>query len=435
MQKLLFFYLIITSSSLLMGQIDSTHLKHTQQAGTLEKQEFVSAADYIFKTHEENTWLLKANYTGTLTGRSVKGDLEYTLEMGGEVKLSPSFSINALMGYNHKSEEVVRGFVYGQIEPRWYYNMAKRISKGQSANNFSGSYFSAKIMRFTKRHPEESQTQIIPQDRFLLSYGKQYRMFKHGFFDFSLNAGWQKDRKYTPQYVYDNLRQRYQLTGSQLTPQHGFVVSSEIRLGLTLSKLSPKTNVTTCDIFRCFEEEYRMFKIDMTKLFYIAPNNATISLSTAYEQKIKQSAWSLNQEFRMDYGYHYNHTVFSATSSSTEESNGFTLRYVIEPRYYYSLKKRIYQGKSANNLSGTYVALHHVNTFYYTFLNLSAADAHLRARFVSALGAVWGVQHRLFSKGFVDAKIGVVRKLNERFHDFIIPGVNPILDIKVGFAL
>ena len=416
-----------------MGQTDSVHIKHTQQAGILEKQEFVSAADYIFKTHEENKWLLKANYTGTLTGRSVKGVLEYTLEMGGEVKLSPSFSINALMGYNHKSEEAVRGFVYGQIEPRWYYNMAKRISKGQSANNFSGSYFSAKIMRFTKRNPEESQTRIIPKNRFLLSYGKQYRIFKHGFFDFSLNAGWQKDTKYNPVYIYDNIRKQYQFTGSQLSSLQGFSASSEIRLGLTLSKLSSKTIVTSCDIFRCFEEEHRMFKVDMTKLFYIAPNNVNMSLSTAYEHKIKQSAWSLNQEFRMDYRYYYNHTVFSANSSSTEESNGFTLRYTLEPRYYYSLKKRIYRGNSANNLSGTYVALHHANTFYYTFLNLSAADT--RARFVSALGAVWGIQHRLFSKGFVDAKIGVVRKLNERFHDFIIPGVNPVLDIKVGFAL
>lgn len=433
MKKLFLFLCLLNSAR---AQNDSTRITHTQEAGTLKKQEFVSAADYIFKTREETKWLLKANYTGKLTGRSITGDLEYTLELGGEVKLTPSFSINALVGYNHKEEEAIRGFLYGQIEPRWYYNMARRISKGQSANNFSGSYLAVKAIRFMERVPDtEGITLVIPQDRFMLSYGKQYRMFTHGFFDFSVNAGWQRDSKHTPVYVYDNVKKQYQSMGSQISPQHGFVASSEIRLGLVLSKLSQKTSVPVCDVFRCFEEEKRLFKIDMTKLFYIAPDNINISLSIAYERKIKQSVWSLNQEVRIDYDYHYNHTVFSANSSTTEKGNGFTVRYVVQPRYYYSLKKRISRGKSANNLSGTYVALHNVNTLYHTFLPLSAEQAHLRTRLVPALGAVWGIQQRLFTHGFVDANIGVVRKLNERFHDFIIPGVVPVLDIKVGFAL
>ena len=424
------------STAFAQGSADSVRITHTQEAGTLEKQEFVSATDYIFKTQEETKWLLKANYTGKLTGRSITGDLEYTLEMGGEIKLTPSFSINALIGYNHKEEEAIRGFLYGQLEPRWYYNMARRISKGQSANNFSGSYLAAKVIRFQNRTPNrEGETLVTPQDRFMLSYGKQYRMFTHGFFDFSINAGWQRDNRHTPVYAYDNAKKQYELIDSQISPQNGFVASSEIRLGLVLSKLRTKTSVPACDIFRCFEEENQLFKMDMTKLFHITPNNINISLSTAYERKFRQSAWSLNQELRIDYDYHYNHIVFSANSSSTEKSNGFTVRYVIQPRYYYSLNKRISRGKSANNLSGTYVALHNVNTLYHTFLHLSAENAHLRTRLVPALGAVWGIQKRLFTHGFVDANFGIVRKLNERFHDFIIPGVAPVLDIKVGFAL
>ena len=420
----------LTVSSLL-AQTDS--LKLTQESGTFQAQTFVSAADYVFMTRQEAKWLLKVNYGSMLSGRSLLNDFEYTLEAGGEAKLNASFSINGAVGYNHKSEQLIRGFWYGQIEPRWYYNMAKRIAQGKSANNFSGNYFSFKYTQFTRPNTSQlDRTTILPQQRLMLALGTQKRMFNHGFFDFSFNAGWQRDIDRMPNY--SQLPGVNRIDSWSETAQTGFVARSEIRLGLALGGEKQKTNLPACEIFKCFDETKSMFKIDMNKLFYIAPNNVNVSLSTAYERKIKESAWSLNQELRIDYNYRFERYVYPVASTITTESNGLAFRYVLEPRYYYNLKKRIREGKSANNLSANYVALHNYNRVYHTFLKFRPETAINRTQFVTAIGAVWGIQRRLFTNGFFDGKIGLVRKLNEQFHDFLIDGVEPVLDLKIGFA-
>ena len=425
---------LIFSMPLLAQNTGADSLQYSQESGALQKQAFVSAADYVFMTRQEAKWMLKANYAAMTSGRSIFGDFEYNLELGGEAKLSPSFSVNGLVGYNHKSEQIIRGFWYAQIEPRWYYNMARRIAAGTSANNFSGNYFAVKLTRFTSVDYQRSDRTIVaPQQRLMLAYGIQRRVFNHGFFDFSMNVGYQQDTDHTPVYVQDQMN-RYRLSNWNNTALGGFSARSEVRLGLALGGQKSKAAASSCDIFRCFEEDKSMLKIDMTRLFYVAPNNVNVSLSTAYERKINKSAWSINQEVRLDYTYRFERS-YIPHSAYQSEGNTLSGRYVLEPRYYYNLRKRIMQGKSANNLSANYVALHSSNELAHSFLNFSPENIRLRTNFVTSLGVVWGMQRRLFANGFVDAKVGLERNLNKTFHDFIIPGVNPVLDIKIGFAL
>ena len=433
MKKLLFILILSAIQFPLWGQGGLDSLRYSQENGTLEKQEFVSASDYVFMTRQEAKWLLKANYGAMLSGRSILGDFEYNLEVGGEIKLSPSFSLNALVGYNHKSEQMIRGFWYAQIEPRWYYNMARRIAQGKNANNFSGNYLAFKLTQFAAQNYQKSdRTVVIPEQRMMLTYGIQRRVLNHGFFDFSFNVGWQRDTDHTPVYV-QNEQYRYSLLGWNNNALNGFAARSEVRFGLAFGGQKRKAIASSCDIFKCFDEENSLLKLDMTKLFYVAPNNVNLSLSMAYEKKINKSAWSFNQELRTDYTYRFErgyipHGIFQA------EGNNLSVRYVLEPRYYYNLKKRIVQGKSANNLSGNYVALHSSNELTHSFLTFSPENAHYKTQFITAVGAVWGMQRRLFTNGFVDAKVGIIRNLNNPFHDFIIPGINPVLDLKLGFA-
>jgi hypothetical protein len=437
MKKLLILSTLCTLNSIfssIWGQGGGDSLRYSQETGTLEKQAFVNASDYVFMAREEAKWLVKTNYGAMLTNRSILGDFEYTLEIGGEVKLTPSIAINGLLGYNHKSEQAIRGFWYGQIEPRWYYNMPKRIAQGRSTNNFSGNYFSLKFTQFTDRSKEGFPSERdfkTPHQRLMLAYGMQRRVLNYGFFDFSLNAGWQRDNNYEGQYVLNG--GRYRPVSWQNNPLEGFSARSEIRLGLALGGAKRKTTLPVCDIFRCFEEENSLFKIDMTKLFYVAPNQANLTFSMAYEKKLKKTAWSLNQELRADYSYSFE-KYSDGYAMTTIESNGTMFRYVLEPRYYYNLNKRIRKGKSANNLSGNYLALHNFNRLSHTFLEIRPGNEPNRKQLVTAIGAVWGIQRRMFNHGFFDAKFGIVRKLNERFHDFLIPGVEPVLDIKIGFA-
>ena len=86
------------------------------------------------------------------------------------------------------------------IEPRYYYNLKKRISKGLSVNNLSGCYvsvaFSASNGRENWRYsePDSSWLSTNPVKSFsqtqeliiMPKWGIQKRIFKYGFADFSL---------------------------------------------------------------------------------------------------------------------------------------------------------------------------------------------------------------------------------------------------------
>lgn len=90
-----------------------------------------------------------------------------------------------------------------------------------------------------------------------------------------------------------------------------------------------------------------------------------------------------------------------------------------EFRYYYDMRKRIREGKSANNFSGSYWALSFTKAFdllsenyYTTTYNLSQAIPTLGMN--SALEFRWGMQHRFFNNGLIDFGVAMgVKKRNE----------------------
>ncbi len=72
----------------------------------------------------------------------------------------------------------------------------------------------------------------------------------------------------------------------------------------------------------------------------------------------------------------------------------------IEPRFYYRQAQRIRDGRSGNNLSDNYISLFGQKNFF--FGTGSAVDSLLRGQQNLRFGVGWGIQRRIFKRGYFD---------------------------------
>lgn len=99
---------------------------------------------------------------------------------------------------NTISQEM-RGYGYGiQLQTRYYYSQKRRIAMGKSGNHLSGAYLAWATnwswSHATVRTVDATGASTITGENAHLKtglvWGIQYRMFKNGFIDFNLGAGW-----------------------------------------------------------------------------------------------------------------------------------------------------------------------------------------------------------------------------------------------------
>jgi hypothetical protein len=152
----------------------------------------------LFNCFEEESSLWKFDirdiYEGSDVGFTIKINPEYERKIG-----KTPFSINTGLGiyygnYDYGNNNTVKGYgLNATIEPRYYYNMKKRINSGKSANNLSGNYFSIKVngsyginsfknVGFGNIEEFNGGSSIIEP-----RWGIQRRLFKNGFLDLSLS--------------------------------------------------------------------------------------------------------------------------------------------------------------------------------------------------------------------------------------------------------
>lgn len=89
---------------------------------------------------------------------------------------------------------------YGlQLQSRYYYNMNRRIATGKSGNNLSGAYIAlqgswawwhATLKSLDSSGGTWTSTGERAHLKTGLLWGMQYRLFRNGFIDFNLGAGW-----------------------------------------------------------------------------------------------------------------------------------------------------------------------------------------------------------------------------------------------------
>ena len=412
-----------------MAQTDSVKVSISQETGILEKSEIIDNSQYVLKRQEPINQLFKLQVGSTPTDYSRGGTIEFNVTAGYERKFGKAFSVNALLDFWTVDEGRNKSAFSAIIQPRLYLN--------QNVSNLSGAYLGLKFQQNLTGTVYDSDiyTKSFNQ-RVGLTWGIQNRFLNTGLIDIGITAGFETNTLTQP--IWAKTGQGYydsKFTGNYSeTKNTEWFIRSEARIGIGFSNSSNKYKATTCDVFRCFEAQKSWLKIDFTRMFYVSENKKDVNLGLDYEFKIGQSAWSINQAVRIQYrSYSGIYTMFNSSGiSATPYSVGPYLSgsYSFEPRYYYSLRKRIAFGKSANNLSANYVSLLNGFNFYENEGDWRGSKRHT--------GLVYGVQRRLVKNGFFDVNAGIAKVHDGTFVDGLFPrssGLFLLLNFKVGYAI
>ncbi|AXE18121.1 hypothetical protein DR864_10420 [Runella rosea] len=482
MKKLIHFLFFIIPTiggiSSTFAQVDSIRITHTQETGTLEKQRFIDQYDYVFMTKEPTKWMLKGyGNINNLLGSNIfqKGYVKRTVDfrLGVERKLSPSFSIEidvarvskvplteaGLIDYSYYYTSSGNRCWATSAELRWYYDMAKRIRKGKSSNNFSGNYLSLRYERLWQNENSVAtglsgtngkwNTDYFGSyyhSQLSLNYGIQRRFFRYGLIDFSIalnrNTNQQIHRKLTFLDGDNSIKQPVDWSNIQesitSTPQHNWLITTNFKVGVALADFKKSSNIPACDVFQCFENENNLWKISWPRIS-LSTSLQALNGSVGYEQKIAKSAFSVNtylnlftlnnlqkntQQYDPD-----TETYFTGNSQSL--SLGAQLH--IQPRWYFLMNRQVRAGKSGNNLSGLYAGVNNVFFGSYGFLENDRYKLafDLTPMFVNT-GLLMGYQRKLFKNGFID--LNITKGLLDR-EPYLLGPNNFIFDFKLGFAL
>lgn len=433
----------------LIAQKDTSFQTIRQESGEYQAPVIETPSDRMFKTRVPSKWMFKMNLAQTFNFR--RSDLPSAntlngtpLGLGAEFKISPAFSVGAYYQMQF-GEKPASGFqdktvlIYSAavtVEGRWYHDMIRRMKEGRSANNFGGRYFGLEAT-WSNNNP---LTANLNEKRMVLRYGLQQRFSRHGYFDVSIGAG-----------------------VSQGTPifKNSTFFSTDQRVAIGLAAFLPKfrndtQNSSLCDVLHCQDEQYKMWKVNVFNVVAFRSNgivyNLELSPNIAYEQKLGRSPLSVELAVDAVFSrgkYQYNNlgdlTVYTnRITSATWDATG-------ELRWYYYMRNRMLNGKSGNNLSGYFFGLQ-LNrrnlikrAVNYQTDNAGSLDGALVIGDYWTTNLVWGIQQRIFERGFIQFKIGAGSTLGGHNYRYESQGksltkigrqneLNVVGELKVGFA-
>ncbi|MFN4253750.1 MAG: hypothetical protein ACK4Q5_01945 [Saprospiraceae bacterium] len=426
----------------LFAQRDTVFVNVRTETGELVKQDFVDEYDFVFLNKEPLRFMAKWNAAGALPiintdwqalGGS-EGTDDWRLEGALEVKIAPSISVNGLVSVALAGDgDQIIDYIGLGLEPRYYINQKRRIREGKSAKNLTGTYLGLSFIETRNAIELSNKTYNYQNHDATLRMGFQHRVFRNGYLDFSWGLGAATRTHITlPDGQEPVFSRKWREQFSQ-------------RLALGWAFGSPRTarrDNRTCDFFKCYREESRLWKFDALNLVRLLDfERQSGKLGVAFEQKIKESPFSVQVEAL-------------ALGSHTDIRNEFWrlkqhslgAGFYVEPRWYYSLKKRIATGKSGNNLNGVFVGLNTGLLSTRSYYDYPELDPVYIDRYIRAV-PVWGVQYRIFDRGFFEYRVGmgIEHALTDTdFRDapshvsdppsFITWQASFLSELKIGFA-
>ena len=416
---------------------DTTFLSVTQENGSLERQHFMDQYDYVFGTKQPTKLLLKLDLVPVLGPLGafalddeplyyggILGEIDFITkaELGLEWKAFPALSLSGSVMAPTRGSAYFKGHYRGagwRIEPRWYYKMPRHIRSGRSASNVSGNYISGAYQNYAQRDLDRKPSDAYMHLRYQaisLRYGIQRRLFRYGFIDMSIGAGYQ--------WANYQSKDEYRTTDKK---DHGLFLETRVAAGLALgSPRTPKSDVILCDVLRCFQEDRHLWKISLAKALRINQAGVFMNPKASYEQKLGSTPFSVETELE----------VFLSTYPGY--GDGLNIRKYgaginVQPRWYFLQKYRIAKGKSGNNLAGVFAGMMGgyrwkkepgiTTIFWNDPPNTFYLAPHL------------GVQHRLFKNGFVNFKFGVLYDIGFSIRNNWFPDPKSFLsELQMGFA-
>jgi hypothetical protein len=366
----LFFLGALLSAPLLNGQqSDTVYVETTQISGELSHQQLVEVRDLAYRTHEPARLMLKIDL------------VKFLPNLGAEFKIGKSFSINSRLEFGTRFLGYFNKSLAAFVEPRWYMGMGRRIRSGRQANNLSGAYAGLELSY--KKYEDDF---IHPERTAQLFLGMQRRFLSHGLMDIGFGVG------------YSDLLPVQFASGGQV-----FRTQTRARFGL--AGIFPKSPKTTqdCDVLRCFREERHMWKINLFNLLNFEsyspqPSFLVIRPSIAYEQKIGALPFSV--QLTMQNSLNFTRAMVDGEKIKIQN---LQMAFWLQPRWYFTQKRRIAAGRSGNNLSGLYTGVQWgYQRAFYKNSETSSLPAYSFSYGDWSFSPVLGFQQRFLRNGFVD---------------------------------
>ena len=405
---------------------------------TFRTPQYIDAFDDVFLSHQEAKWLIKVDFMGLLLNKKLTNTSSFysnnpyilrpfdgqDISLSFERKITSNFSINTQLSTTHNfldHEAPFRDMPLAlTIEPRFYLGKKAAIKNGKSGNNLNGSYIGVGLRLETTNITTFNLSGDYGIGKWVgsVNYGLQKRIFNNWYLDYKLGIGVSKGYKW------------------------GAGVTNQFALGWAFGT-GKRQNVNACDMFRCFETEKSLWKVDIRKIWSGSILQYIYSdLTVGYEQKLGNTAWSLNIEIEGGIGRNVDKSAYRYGKSNVSMT--------IEPRFYYGLKKRIAKGLSVDNLSGCYLSLAASAGYKNEFYGSNSIGLDTKEQYLS-LTPKWGIQKRIFRYGYADFSLAPIKFNQTSFDrkwgsDQFKKTVNnqqyskignipvPIVDFKIGFA-
>jgi hypothetical protein len=399
-------------------------IKIRTEIDTFSTPQYKSDYDAFFLKQEPKKFMFK------VTSSSVLRDYGFLSSGFGfipEFRLAPGVSLNLaffsqiyfIRGARIEKENSFNIPIQLYLEPRYYFNKRKEIAKKESADNLIGAYTGLRTGVVAgpnvKGETYFAEAVLGSQNLFFL---KTNRGLYKDFVDFNvgLGAAYNTTTKWAPSY------------------------HLQVQLGGFFENLGTrnKNNAipAVCDVFQCFVQEKRMFRVDLMNLLSIQDaNNFDGGVDVNYEEKIAQSVFSVTAGLA---GRGYN---FKINSKNNAQIKGYSYKAYVEPRWYFKMKKEMANGTSANNLSGEYFALQlgYQNNERNNYENSALKTINKNDYFYSYL--VFGQQQRILKHFYIETKFGLGVKSKKNLDALILNNgknggtyVGGFLEIKLGLA-
>jgi hypothetical protein len=418
MKYIIIFMLSFTVGIHLWAQKDTTFIRVEQTDESLDKPVFTDRYDYFYGTKNPSNSLFKVHFIRNTQPNFI------TLNLGFEKKLLPAFSVQGNYGLGiHTATDYRRvagvitfpgsedtTVVYGTntslmqrvgVDARWYFNLNKRIKKGWSADNFNGNY-----LALSGIYSHSVATLGGERDRDLrnanveLRFGIQRRLTRYLFLDLSYGIGGVQTYNETD-------------AGSFEADKLNIYSAPRVTLGMGLAGPDTKQEEQKayCDVFRCFREENKIFKINLARLFFsnFSSDGFNTGIDFAHEQRIGSGYFSWEAAISAGGGTNY---ASNPTARVNNEHWNAGLDFSV--KHYYSKRKRIAAGKEANNLSGYFwgflAGIRHEYLDEEIQLQKSAVQFERYDQDFLRGGIFWGLQKRLFQNGFIELQLRLMQR-------------------------
>jgi len=326
------------------SQTDSLiYSEETQQDSIVQ---YLTPLEYAFMMHEETKWMVKVNLVIVNLYTPLNLNAFYERKISRAFTLSGGISFVGIFSNISVDSKFQLSTI---LEPRWYYNMAKRVKEGKGKFNMSGNYFAlgtAYTFDFETLDDFESGEIIKTNTDFISLYAKwgmQRRFLKKAYIDFGVKASFNF-------YINENIPVS-SIISTYINA--GFVFAKDRQIPLDKDKL--------CSVLRCYASDRFLLKTNLNGLLIIGVNDNgnwfSFNPEFAAELKLGFSPFSLNAELSVK-------SIYQGATEELKSTSYFTLLTAIESRWYYNLKHRMLKGKTGNGLSANYFAFGISNLFY-----------------------------------------------------------------------